>query len=262
MISEPVLMDVQDHIATITMNRPDAMNAFDTAMFAGLARAFRRVQDDDDIVVAILTGAGPRAFCAGLDLKERVEGGEAGLNFPDIAPLTNPFWPAPRTTMTKPVIAAVNGYAMGGGFYLALQADLCVAAEHAQFEISEILRGCVAGWETGYLHGLPVTAWAEIAYGGRLSAKRAYDVGLVNEVVGADELVDAARRRAEGIVRVAPLVLRRNHELLHALKPTVGADLWALEAKYIEECRHDPDAAEAVQAFIERRRPRWAGATA
>lgn len=257
-MTEPtVLYEVSESIATITMNRPHALNAFDRDMFAALATAFTDFERDPTAHVAILTGSGSKAFCAGLDLKERLDGDAAGLGFPDISPLENPFWPRRDNQLSKPVIAAVNGYAMGGGFYLALQADLCIASDTAQFEISEIARGCVAGWETGYLHALPLSAWTEIAYGARISAKRAYDIGIVVEVVAPDALMDAARARARGILRVPPLVLMRNRELLTALRPSVPPEIWARESEYIEECRVDPDAAEAVTAFVERRVPQW-----
>jgi enoyl-CoA hydratase len=260
-VDEPsVLYESTDGIATITMNRPRQLNAFNRDMFRGLAEAFIRFREDDADRVAILTGTGERAFCAGVDLKERAGSGEAGLGFPDIAPLVNPFWPGRTNLVEKPVIAAVNGYAMGGGFYMVLQADLAVASSSAQFEISEIPRGTVAGWETGALHGLPVKVWAEIAFGGRLNAQRAYDVGLVNEVVPPEKLMDAARSRAQAILRVPPRVIRRNLELLKRIKPTIAPDVWAAEADYLEESRNDPDTAEAIAAFVERREPTWQGA--
>ncbi|WP_108610419.1 enoyl-CoA hydratase-related protein [Aminobacter sp. MSH1] len=255
--TDKVLYEKSNHVAVITMNRPERMNAFDTEAFRGLADAFISFDSDPDAHVAVLTGAGERAFSAGVDLKERVATGEPGLGFPDIAPLVNPFWPGRSNRIMKPVIAAVNGYAMGGGFYMALEADICIASMTAQFELSEILRGCVAGWEVGFLHNLPRSVWAEIAFGGRLSAQRAYDVGIVTEVVPQEELMDAARARAESILRVTPLVRRRNLELLRSLKPRVPAQLWSQEAAHIEECRNDPDAEEAVAAFLERRAPVW-----
>jgi enoyl-CoA hydratase/carnithine racemase len=252
-----VLFDTHDGIAVITLNRPAQLNAMNGAMFTGMAQAFLRVAHDESIKVAILTGAG-RAFSAGLDLHERQESGARGLDYPDTAPLVNPFWPGTRGRLEKPVIAAVNGYAMGGGFYLALQSDLCVAAETAQFEISEIWRGCVAGWETGFLHALPFKAWTEIALGGRLTARRAYDAGLVNKVVAGDQVLAEAHRMAESILRVAPGVRRRNLELLRSLSPQLSGPLLDLEAVYIEEARGHPDAVEAVRAFTQKRPPVWA----
>lgn len=259
-VEEPtVLYQSADGVATITMNRPRQLNAFNTEMFRALAEAFIRFRESGNDRVAILTGAGERSFCAGVDLKERAGSGEAGLDFPDISPLVNPFWPTRINMVEKPVIAAVNGYAMGGGFYMALQADLAVASTNAQFEISEIPRGTVAGWETGALQALPTKVWAEIAFGGRLTAQRAYDVGLVNEVVAPEGLLDAARARAHAILRVPPRVIRRNLELVKRVKPTVPAEIWQIEAGYLDESRHDPDTAEAIAAFIERRDPVWQG---
>lgn len=253
----PVLYEQDGAVVTITMNRPRQLNAFNREMFLQLAEAFIRYRDDSSAHVAILTGAGDRAFCAGMDLKERQGSGEAGLNFPDIAPLVNPFYPTRQNLIEKPVIAAVNGYAMGGGFYMALQADLSVASTNAQFEISEILRGTVAGWEVGRLAGLSVAAWAEIAFGGRIGAYRAYDMGIVNEVVEPDELMPAARARAQRILEIPPRVIRRNLELLRMVKPRIDAQVWEREAKYLDESRDDPDTAEAIAAFVERRQPHW-----
>jgi dehydration protein DpgD len=252
-----VLYETSGGVATITMNRPRQLNAFDTQMFRELAEAFIRFDEDPSVSVAILTGAGDRSFCAGVDLKERSGSGEAGLGFPDIAPLENPFWPRRTNLLTKPVIAAVNGYAMGGGFYMVLQADLAIAATNAQFEISEIPRGTVAGWEVGALQSLPLKARTEIAFGSRLSAQRAYDLGIVNEVVESSQLLDVARARAEAILRVPPRVIRRNLELVRAVQPTIASEVWATEALYLEESRQDPDTAEAIAAFVERREPVW-----
>lgn len=254
---DEVLVEAADGIAVITLNRPRQLNAMNKAMFIGMARAFIRVAEDASIKVAIVTGAG-RAFSAGLDLHERQDSGAYGLGYPDTTPLVNPFWPGPRGRLDKPVIAAVNGYAMGGGFYLALQSDLCIAADTAQFEISEIWRGCVAGWETGFLHVLPFKVWMEIALGGRLDAARAYDAGLVNKVVPADQLLAEARQLATSVLRVAPGVRRRNLELLRSLSPQVPAPLYDLEACYIEETRAHPDAVEAIAAFTQKRPPAWA----
>lgn len=254
---QEVLVDVAEGVALITLNRPRQLNAMNRAMFTGMARAFIRVAEDNSIKAAIVTGAG-RAFSAGLDLHERQESGARGLGYPDTAPLVNPFWPGQRSTLDKPVIAAVNGYAMGGGFYLALQSDLCVASDAAQFEISEIWRGCVAGWETGFLQALPYKIWMEIALGGRLDAARAYDAGLVNKVVPADRLIAEARELAARIMRVAPGVRRRNLELLRSLAPRLPRSLLDLEGVYIEENRTHPDAVEAVAAFTQKRAPVWA----
>lgn len=252
-----VLYESRDGIATITMNRPRQLNAFDTNMFRSLAKAFIRFREDESDRVAIITGAGDRSFSAGMDLKERAGSGEAGLDFPDIAPLENPFWPTRNNVVEKPVIAAVNGYAMGGGFYMVLQADLAIASSTAQFEISEIQRGTVAGWETGALHNLPTKAWAEIALGSRLSAARAYDIGLVNDVVEPEALMKAARAQADAILRVPPRVVHRNLELLRRIRPSIAADVWATEARYLEESRNDPNTTEAIAAFAERRAPVW-----
>ncbi|MBW9122325.1 enoyl-CoA hydratase/isomerase family protein [Microbacterium trichothecenolyticum] len=258
--TDKVLYDQHEGVVTITINRPEKLNALDRDVLVGLAEAFIHFDADPSAAVAILTGAGDRSFTVGIDLGERSESGKPGLGFPDISPLVNPFWPGRQNRVSKPVIAAVNGYAMGGGLYLALQADICVASTNAKFEMSETLRGCVAGWETGYLHNLPISGWAEIALGGRLSAQRAYDLGIVTEVTEPEGLLAAAQRRARDVLRITPLVRDRNLRLLRQLRPTIPQELWDEESVYIEECRFDPDAAEAVTAFLERRQPVFVGA--
>ncbi len=255
--SDSVLTEIIGRTYVITMNRPEQLNAMNRDMFVGLAHAFRRFDEDDALDVAVLTGAGDRAFTAGVDVKELSSAGERGLNFPDITPLVNPFWPGRTNHVSKPIIAAVNGYAMGGGFYMALQADLCIATQTAQFELSEIHRGGVAGWEVGYLNMLPIAAWAEVALGARLTAQRAYDLGAINLVVEHEKLMDAALDWAARIQAIPPLVVRRNLELLRSLKPAVPDDIWAREADYIEEARQHPDTDEAMAAFFERRPPVW-----
>lgn len=125
----------KDRIVTIRMNRPERLNAMGRELMVGLAKAWIEFRDDPDALVAILTGTG-RAFCVGMDIKERLESGQPGLGLPDISPLVSPFWP--NRNLNKPVISAVNGFALGGGFFLATTADLCVAAESAVFEITEV----------------------------------------------------------------------------------------------------------------------------
>ena len=255
--TDKVLYELHGAVAVITMNRPTALNALDREAFLGLAEAFVQFVEDKSAEVAVLIGAGERAFCVGLDLHERSQSGARGLGFPDISPLENPFWPGRESKTLKPIIAAVNGFAVGGGFYMALQADFCIATPSAQFEISEALRGGVAGWEVGFLNALPYSAWTEIALGSRLSAQRAYDVGIVQQIVDADQLLPAALARAESILRVPPTVRRRNLELVRMLKPKIPDEIWRRESEFIEEARAHPDAVEAMAAFFEKRAPRW-----
>lgn len=255
-----------DRVAVITINRPERRNALGRDVCIGLAEAFTRFRDDASAAVAVLTGTG-NTFCAGADVKERsqVPGGFRLGDMPDIHPLVDPFLRPgskvdPETVpLRKPVIAAVNGYALGGGFFLAQKADLCIAAESASFEITEILRGGAVGWDVGFLEGLSRRAAIELALGARMSAQRAYDVGLINDVVPDDRLLDVAARQAARIASLPPIAVARNLELVRALVPTVPDHLTLRGWEYYNEARDSADAREAFAGYREKRQPNYAG---
>jgi enoyl-CoA hydratase/carnithine racemase len=241
-------------ILLVTMRRPERLNAMGHQLLGELADAFTAFAADSSLRVAVLTGTG-RGFCVGLDMKDRSADLNGPLVRPDISPHVNPFWP--DNTLTKPVVTAVNGFAFGGGFYLAIAGDLCVAAESASFEISEVHRGGLSGWEVGYLLSLPQALRSEIALGGRLSASRAYDAGIVNDLVPDDQLLERAMERARQLTAVAPAVIRRNLELVRALTPAVPGHVQRLREAYESELATSADAREAVLAFAEKRPPAW-----
>lgn len=255
-----------DHVAVITINRPDHRNALGRDVAIGLAESFIRFRDDPSAAVAVLTGTG-NAFCAGADVKERSQapGGFRLGDIPDIRPLVDPFLRLgskvdPATVpLRKPVIAAVNGYALGAGFFLAQKADLCIAAESASFEITEIHRGGVVGWNSGFLERLSRRAAAELALGVRMSAQRAYDVGLINGVVPDDRLLDTALEQAARIAALPPIVVAHNLELVRALVPTVPDHLTIRGWEYYNEARDSADAREAFASYRENRKPNYVG---
>jgi enoyl-CoA hydratase/carnithine racemase len=249
-----VSCDIDDGIAVITMRRAERLNAMGHALLSELAAALTSFAQDPALRVAVLTGTG-RGFCVGLDLKERPAESAGPMAIPDISPLVNPFWPV--NTLTKPVVTAVNGYAFGGGFYLAVQGDMCLAAESASFEISEVHRGGLSGWEVGFLLSLPRAIRSEIALGGRISAQRGYDLGVLNEVVPDERLLEDALRRARQLTTVPPAVTRRNLELLRALAPVVPDEVQQRRDSYEREIAASQDAREAVAAFLAKRRPVW-----
>ncbi len=257
---EYILYEKSDRIARLTINRPDVMNALHPPANAELRQAFEDFRDDDDAWVMILTGAGDRSFSAGNDLKFTAERGHerrrGAVRSVPFGGITTNFecW--------KPIIAAVNGYALGGGLELAMACDIIIAAEHAQLGLPEPRVGLVA--PTGS-HRLPRIVGMKRAMGmlmtaRRISAAEAYRIGLVNEVVPLDELYPTVDRWAADILECAPLSVRASKQLA-----SQGYD-WpldvALSRNYTEYLRaaNSQDFIEGPRAFAEKRKPNWTGA--
>jgi len=255
---DEVLYALDGHIATITYNRPDRMNAIDGSMRRGLNEVFARFRDDEDAWVAIVTGAG-RAFCAGADL--RGEGDPTGE-------FTGTFWERPTVNsfesgweIFKPVIAAVNGYCIGYGLTLVTWCDFVIASERAEFGFPEVRIGVptIVGairlprrinWQ--YAMELLLT-------GERIDAARAHQIGLAGWVVPHESLMDSARALAGRLVRAAPLAQRAVKEVA-----TRAAGMPMTEAiRFGETMRRvagaTEDAVEGAAAAAERREPRWRG---
>jgi enoyl-CoA hydratase/carnithine racemase len=255
---------VAGRIAVITINRPDVLNAIHPPASAELKDAWRRVREDRNVWVAILTGAGDRAFCAGMDLKWAAAHADERRrsSAPDLTVHFGGLVDAPdRFDLWKPVIAAVNGVAAGGGCELALACDIVVAAEHARFGQPEVKRGLIAG--AGGVHRLPRAIPLKIAMGllltGRLiTAQEAHRWGLVNEVVPAGEALAAARRWAEEILEASPLAVQATKQaaLLGLERPLADA----LDERHypaVARLRASEDPVEGPLAFAEKRPPRW-----
>jgi enoyl-CoA hydratase/carnithine racemase len=246
------------HLRIIRIERPAAMNALHPPATAELSQAFDEFEADDGAWVAILTAAGDRAFCVGSDLKHPAPPeGEWQLPTTGFGGLTARF------NLVKPVIAAVNGIAAGGGFELALAADLIVAAGHAQFTLPEVRHGLAA--LAGGVHRLPRSigvhrAMSLVLTGRRVSAQEGLELGFVNEVVPGGELMTAARRWADAILTASPMSVRASKQaMLCGLDlPDVRA---ATEARYpaVEALPASEDLREGVTAFREKRPPVWTG---
>ena len=252
-MGEAVTYELEDGVVWLVIDRPEARNAINQAVSDGLWAGFRRFEEDPGAAVLVLTGAGD-AFCAGADLKEMAA---LGLTVPprDMAPNLGQ-----NIQVTKPVIAAVNGPAFGGGFLLAQMCDLCVAGTSARFAVTEARWGRGAPWAAPLPWLVPPRVAMELLLTGEpIDAQRAYEVGLVNRVVPDPELRSEAGRLARRIAGNAPLSVRAAKAMVHA---TAGRDLgeaveegWRLfEPVYLSE-----DAQEGPRAFVERRPPVWKG---
>lgn len=254
MSEDAVLYEVRDRVAWITINRPEARNALNEAARHGIRIAFERFAADDDAAVAVLTGAGDQAFCAGGDLKEMAD---TALTIPprDFVVHLN------RTlTVDKPVIAAVNGVAYAGGFLLAQQVDLVVAAEHARFAVTEAKVGRGSPWAAPLPWLIPPRVALELLMtGDPISAQRAYELGLVNKVVPAADLVAEAQKLAGRIAANAPLSVRAAKALVYASAERGWSDALDEGDRIYASVYLSEDAQEGPAAFREKRRPVWKG---
>ena len=244
-------------VLTVTINRPEVMNSLHPAANFELERVFDGFAADPEQWVAILTGAGDRAFSAGNDLKFQAAGGKRERPRTGFAGLTSRF------DLNKPVIAAVNGVAMGGGFEIALACDLIIASETAVFALPEPRVGLAA--LAGGLHRLPrqiglKQAMGMILTGRRVSAAEGQALGFVNEVVPPAELMNAARRWADLILECAPLSIRASKEAVQRgldeanLEQAMAQQLDSVAAMY-----RSTDFVEGPKAFAEKRKPNWSG---
>lgn len=257
-MSEPsadvVLYEVEDQVAWLTINRPEARNALSKAVRDGLWSGFRRFAADDSAAVLVLTGAGEKAFCAGGDLKE-MSASSLQVPPPDFLPYLQ------RTIKTdKPVIAAVNGVAFAGGFLLAQMVDLVIAADHAKLAITEAKVGRGSPWAAPLPWLIPPRVAMEIMVTAEpITAQRAYELGLVNKVVPLAELRSAAAEMAAGIAANAPLSVRAAKSLVY-LSAEHGWSRALHEAdKLYEPVYLSEDGQEGPRAFAEKRRPVWNG---
>jgi enoyl-CoA hydratase/carnithine racemase len=256
-----VLFDIRDHVARVTLDRPEAMNAVDRATEAELQRIWTAIEADRAIRAVVLTGAGSRAFCAGADVKDG--DGVTGLE----------YWAAPRpggfggialrTTLDVPVIARVNGHALGGGFEMVLGCDLIVAADNATMGLPEPRLGRLP------LDGGMALLQRQIPYrmalgmmltGRRITAAEALSHHLVNEVVPQDQLDAAVERWLEGILACAPLSVRAIKQCVRRTAHLTAQEAQAARLPALIEALQSKDQDEGVAAFVAKRKPVWRGA--
>jgi len=255
-----VLFEIADHVARVTLNRPEAMNAVDRATEAELQRIWTAIEADRSVRAVVLTGAGTRAFCAGADVKDG--DGVTGLE----------YWAAPRpggfggialrTTLDVPVIARVNGHALGGGFEMVLGCDLIVAAENATMGLPEprIGRLPLDGGMALLQRQIPFRhAMGMMLTGRRISAAEALRFDLVNEVVPQEGLDDAVARWLEGILACAPLSVRAIKQSVRRTAHLTAQEAQAARLPALVEALQSKDQDEGVRAFVEKRKPNWRG---
>jgi enoyl-CoA hydratase/carnithine racemase len=238
-------------IVTITINRPERLNTITAELYDRLDDAWDRFQSDDSAWVAIITGAGERAFSAGADINEMgaAPPGQWRKRPPRV-PINN--W--------KPVIAAVNGLCLGAAWQQAMLADVRLAAEHAEFGIPEVRYNflCTFGARAQYLATVGALCEAGM-WGERLTARRAYEVGFVNRVLPAADLMPEARRWAERVCENGPLAVRAQKELIYRGLTMEWDQLDALGHARWAVLRVSEDTREAFRAFAEKRKPTWKG---
>ncbi len=250
----PVLVEQLEGVQVVTINRPEVRNAIDTATAQGIADALGELDDRDDLVAGVLAGAGS-TFCAGMDLKAFLQGERpsvAGRGFAGIA----------MRPPAKPVIAAVEGHAIAGGFEIVLACDLVVAAANAVFGLPEVKRGLLAGGG-GLLrlpHRIPYQIAMEwILTGDLFPAEDAHRYGLVNRLTPAGGALPAALELAQRIARNGPLAVRASKQIVIQARDWSGADQWQRQQEIYEPVRSSEDAREGALAFREKRAPVWHG---
>ena len=243
--------EVLGQILVVRMNRPERLNALGHEMRTRLAEVWTDFRRSGEAEVAIFTGTG-RAFCAGEDMKESLQSNLPGGRRSD---REDPFMAG---ALEKPVIAAVNGYAMGGGFMLVERSDLRVAVKGAVFEVSEAKRWLLGGYNHGHIANLPYPIGMEMALGFRFTAERFYEIGFLNRLVEPDQLMASANAMAEHLLTLPPAARVNTVHMMRQMRPQPSADQQRLAA-LLREHGAKSDLIESRAAFAEKRAPRFKG---
>ncbi|MEM8903243.1 MAG: crotonase/enoyl-CoA hydratase family protein [Actinomycetota bacterium] len=251
-----VELEIEDHVAILTIDRPEARNAVNGAVASSMEAHIDRIEDDDDLWIAIVAGNGP-VFSAGADLKEVAAGNGAALGT-----RKGGFGGIARRERTKPFIAAVDGPALAGGCEIVLSCDLVVASDAARFGIPEVKRSLIAG--AGGLFRLPRALPRNVAMelaltGDPISAQRAHDLGLVNVLCEAGQALDEAKALARRIEVNAPVAVRNSRRVVAEGMLASDDEAWHLTNELMGEVMATEDFQEGPRAFIEKRAPVWKG---
>jgi enoyl-CoA hydratase/carnithine racemase len=253
-MSQAILYEMKGPVAVVTINRPEQRNAINTEVREGLVAAWKRFEEDAAAKVAILTGTGDKAFCAGMDLKEA---SLTGLKVPPPGYIPTL---GDSVQVSKPTIAAVNGLAMAGGWLFAQMCDLCVAADHATFAITEAKVGRGTPWAAPLIHMLPQRIMMELLLTGNpMSAQRLYELGYVNHVVPGEQLLTKSVELAERIAANAPLTVRACRALVYSSTEMGRSAALRTGDKIFDPVYHSEDAQEGPRSFAEKRPPVWKG---
>ena len=257
-MAETVLYEKQGNIVTITLNRPDSLNAINRQLRGELADAITQFDGEPDAFVAIITGAG-RAFCSGRDLKERAEANAAGVQAraaQSMSPDRPYMWPQ----TWKPLIAAVNGFALAGGWSIAQMCDLRIAAEDAKLGITETKWSLLPPFGTILPKMIPLSAVLELVFTAQpMTAQRAYDIGFLNKVVPVEDLMEEAVGMAQTIAENAPLAVQAFKELAYRGLNMSTQDISSLTYHMYDQLLTTEDSKEGPKAFAEKRKPQWQG---
>ena len=254
MAGNEVLTEQRDGVLIITLNRPEAKNAANRALAVGVAAAIDELESNDDLRVAILTGAGG-TFCSGMDLKAFVTGETPSVKGRGFAGLT-------EYRSSKPIIAAVEGYALAGGFELAISCDLVVAADSSKFGIPEVKRGlaAAAGGLVKLPKQIPSRVAMELALTGEfISAQRAYELGLINSVCESGAALDGALEYAAKIAANGPLAVAASLQVVANAQDWHSSEAFAKQQEIVGPVFTSEDAIEGATAFAEKRAPNWKG---
>jgi enoyl-CoA hydratase/carnithine racemase len=246
-------------VRVLRINRPEAANALSPAVIDGIGFALEAAEADPDVRVVILTGAGDRVFCAGMDLRGFVDdSGDAPERDPRGMEL---FLKFRREGCAKPIIGAANGTAVAGGFELLMNCDVVVASNMAKFGVPEAKRGLFPAGGGVFLGSRIPRAIANelLLTGDLITAKRAYELGLVNHVTMPELVLDEALGLARRIATCAPLALEVIKKIAHAAETRPADEAWALQEELQPVVFGSEDAQEGASAFVERREPEWKG---
>jgi len=254
-MNEAVICEKKGNVFYIMLNRPKCLNAVNEEMALGLIDAWKKFNADDDARVALLYGAGDKAFCAGADTKEVV-----GASLPPDRSTMSDCMPGALFEINKPIVCAVQGYCIGAGFVFTMQADMRIASTDAKFMYPEPKMGITAGKASVLAKYLPLAIATEmLMLGGTIDGKRAYELGYVNRLVEPENLMKEATAFAEEIAENSPMVVQLMKKMLRLSTYQTPIETGSIVSRILTEYRSSEDAQEALSAINEKRKPQYKG---